>query len=706
MPSSKNDHCHKRSDALARLYAVFGDVVFLVVKKGTKRPQESAWQKISFADTQKADYQEELERCVREGGNIGVVLGPASDGLYSIDLDDDALVPDFLLLNTNLEKTTRTKGKRGNQFYFRLVPGSSYPNSQATYALRDTNGKKCGEWRCGGGGFGAQSIVFGVHPDGMNYQIEVDTPPAILEFKSLQWFYPFGQTPQKGPAPKATRQQSAERVRQQTTAAATGNAPPNPQNIYADLFASFGTPFIKTKGGMVVNQPFFARLWAKKRLAFYDYTAEDFYAYNPENGLYERLRMEKVLSLISGDVLAEGYARKFPGVAAKVNSGLLHSVANLIKCDSESSEDDFFKSDPLALPVIHAANGMVCILDNEGTLELKPFDPDFRSRNLIPIAYTPEAKCITFREQLLAPVLVVNDDIDVLQRYCGLVLLGGNRAQKILIMKGEGGTGKGTIVRLVTQIIGRDNVAQLRVEKLNGRFETARLVGKLLLNVVEATADYLNQNGAEVVKALVGHDPMEGEKKGLQEPVSFEGEFAVIVTTNEEPNVRMAGDESAWRRRLVIIEFPTARAAKAQVIEKFEEQIMQEESEGVFAWMIQGAVNHWKELKEGKGFTTTDSQKERVEGLIGRSKSAETFILTNVDSDPGGQGVTSEELYDAYSAYCVAQNWVPFPEHRFLEIAQYQFMKHLGIGKSHDIKRVDANDKTRNRRGYRGVKLK
>src|SRR3984893_84059 len=94
MPSLKNIRDPKMSDALARLYAIFGNAVFLVVPKGTKRPKESAWQKISFADTQESDYQVELERCVRAGGNIGVLLGPASDGLYSIDLDGDALVPD------------------------------------------------------------------------------------------------------------------------------------------------------------------------------------------------------------------------------------------------------------------------------------------------------------------------------------------------------------------------------------------------------------------------------------------------------------------------------------------------------------------------------------------------------------------------------------------------------------------------------------
>src|SRR3984893_8030672 len=173
MPSSKNGRCQKRSDKLANLYAVFGHAVFLVVPKGTKRPKALAWQKITFTDTQTADYQEGLEECIREGGNIGVLLGPAS-ALYSIDLDGDALVTDFLALNPCLEKTTRTKGKRGNQFFFRLPPGSQYPNSQASYAIRDSDGKKCGEWRCGGGGLGAQSIIFGVHPDGVDYQIVVD----------------------------------------------------------------------------------------------------------------------------------------------------------------------------------------------------------------------------------------------------------------------------------------------------------------------------------------------------------------------------------------------------------------------------------------------------------------------------------------------------------------------------------------------------
>ncbi len=173
---------------------------------------------------------------------------------------------------------------------------------------------------------------------------------------------------------------------------------------------------------------------------------------------HERLRIDKTLGLICADILDEGFSRKFRDVAR-----LLNSIANIIKTDSEVSEEDFFKPNAFVLPVIHAANGMVCI-DKLGSVELKSFDPEYRSRNQIDIAYSPHAECLNYREQLLDPVLCA-DDIDVLQRYCGLILLQGNRAQKLLLLLGKAGTGKGTIVRLITLVIGRAHVVQLRVAR-------------------------------------------------------------------------------------------------------------------------------------------------------------------------------------------------------------------------------------------------
>ena len=110
-----------------------------------------------------------MERsAIKQGGNIAVVLGPASGGLCAIDCDVDYEWDCFLAGNMGLQERTRTRGEDGGQVFFRLKPGSNYPNSQAVYPIK-LAGKQIGEWRCGGGGKGAYSIIFGRHPDGIDY---------------------------------------------------------------------------------------------------------------------------------------------------------------------------------------------------------------------------------------------------------------------------------------------------------------------------------------------------------------------------------------------------------------------------------------------------------------------------------------------------------------------------------------------------------
>ena len=678
------------NQTLRKLYSIFGKVVLLRAALKSKKPIASGWNRVTYADSLLHAYQSDLEQAVALGGNIGVALGPLSDGLMSIDIDQDPLVAQFLQLNPGLRNTTRTKGKRGCQLFVRLTPGTAFPNTRAVYPLKDASGVRYGEWRCGGGGLGAQSIVFGTHPEGMQYHFVVDKPPVVIDWNTIQWLAPWGSTG-AGQSPSQTLPPTAGPAQSV-----------NMQQVYADLFEAFGVPFIKNRQSYSVNQPFFARFWGSKRLAFYDRTAEDFYAYNPTNGLYERLRQDQVMGLITADIVAEGLARKFQTIAGKINSGVLGSILNLIEADPVVCKTNFFAIDLLAAPVIHAANGMVCI--EAGKAVVRAFDPKYRSRNQIAIDYVPGATCVNFTADLLEPILS-SEDIDLLQRYCGLILIGGNRAQKILMILGGGGTSKGTITRLIALVIGRANIVQLRVDQLTGRFETSRLIGKLLLNVVEATANYLNCEGAEIVKALCGHDPMEAEKKYSPELISFDGTFPIIVTSNEQLNVRLAGDETAQKRRLAIIEFPTQRLPGAQIIENYEQLLYDQESEGILAWMIEGVAKHWKELKDKKGFTLSASQQKRVDDLIGRSKSIETFVTTGLERTPAGD-VTVEELYDAYGAFCAANNWVPFVEQRFEETSRYLIQRKFGLNKRNDIQRKDCNGRWRSRRGYGLLKIK
>jgi phage/plasmid-associated DNA primase len=225
------------------------------------------------------------------------------------------------------------------------------------------------------------------------------------------------------------------------------------------------------------------------------------------------------------------------------------------------------------------------------------------------------------------------------------------------------------------------------------------LIGKLLLNVVEAPADFFAQPGAEVVKALCGHDVMNAEKKGVNDPLDLVGLFPVILSSNEQLRVRLAGDEDSWIRRILIIDFLTARAADAEIIDNFEEFLVREEGEDIFAWMIEGAQRHWCELAAHKGFASTAEQQERVHNLIARSKSIEIFIQQNLLEDPE-QNVTVNELYNAYATFCKNKAWKPVREQTFETESRHLVNQYWSVTLSHDIERREKA-----KRGYHGLAL-
>jgi len=190
---------------LDHLYAIFGRAVFLVVPRGSKNPGETGWEILTFEATQTPEYRKKLIAAIKLGGNIGVLLGPTSDGLHAIDIDRDDYVQAFLDLNPAFDGVTRTRGKKGCQIFFRLEAGTSYPNNKAFYPLKTIPGEKWGEWRCGDIG-GAQSIIYGLHPDGMRYELVSDAVTGKSDFNRIKWpadvILPWKSEPRPAPQTK------------------------------------------------------------------------------------------------------------------------------------------------------------------------------------------------------------------------------------------------------------------------------------------------------------------------------------------------------------------------------------------------------------------------------------------------------------------------------------------------------------------------
>jgi hypothetical protein len=77
------------TSVIDKLYRLFGPVVLIPIPLGTKRPILRRWQKLTFEESLLPAHRKKLEAAVARGGNIGILLGEASTGLKTIDLDGD-----------------------------------------------------------------------------------------------------------------------------------------------------------------------------------------------------------------------------------------------------------------------------------------------------------------------------------------------------------------------------------------------------------------------------------------------------------------------------------------------------------------------------------------------------------------------------------------------------------------------------------------
>jgi hypothetical protein len=188
-------------EILLELHLLLGNAVLLPIPLRQKGPQQASWQTITFADTQSQQYRDELHQAALRGGNIGVLLGPASGRLLALDLDDDSLIDKWITRHPWLADTLRTRGQRGCQFWMRLEADCQYPNSKAIFPLKE-NGKEIGELRSGGCR-GAQSVIFGIHPAGMRYQIVVNKSPIEISLADLDELAPGILFPEKAAPQKS-----------------------------------------------------------------------------------------------------------------------------------------------------------------------------------------------------------------------------------------------------------------------------------------------------------------------------------------------------------------------------------------------------------------------------------------------------------------------------------------------------------------------
>ena len=337
-----------------------------------------------------------------------------------------------------------------------------------------------------------------------------------------------------------------------------------------------------------------------------------------EDGYYKRNGILKIRQLINyylEGMSSEHYKREICGCMSDFNN----------------------KSRDALEPPLHLIN-MKNGIYNINTGELIPHSQDYYFINQIPIEYNPKAKCdnfLRFLEDVVYP-----PHIPTIQEMIGFCFYRKYFLNVAFLLVGGGRNGKGVLVNVIENLVGRCNVSTEPLEDLTTRpYSSAQLYGKLV-NIGSEISDSELKN-ANKFKIVTGNEPMKGEIK-YGATFTFKNYAKLIFNTNQVP---YSHDHSfAFKQRWIIIPFPqTFPRGEPTTNPRLDEELTtQQELQGVFNWAMEGL----RRILKNYDFTYDNTN--TYEDMINPDK---TFINAFLELDYGNF-ISNDELYEKYVDYC------------------------------------------------------
>jgi putative DNA primase/helicase len=204
-----------------------------------------------------------------------------------------------------------------------------------------------------------------------------------------------------------------------------------------------------------------------------------------------------------------------------------------------------------ASSVLNFGNGMVRWQADPDPV-LVDHHPEFMSTVRLPLEWDPTATCPMFDAFLESAV--PEDDRDRAWQVLGYLLMSGNPLQRMFMLTGTGGNGKGVYLNVVRALLGDENTAAEPLHDLSeNRFSTAELHGKLANICGDIDATFIHNTAR--IKELCGDDRMKGERKNERQ-FYFKFWGKAIFSANAVPG---SSDSSrGWTRRWEVVPFPYA----------------------------------------------------------------------------------------------------------------------------------------------------
>ncbi len=200
----------------------------------------------------------------------------------------------------------------------------------------------------------------------------------------------------------------------------------------------------------------------------------------------------------------------------------------------------------------------------------------------MPYAYDPDATCPQW-EKFLTEVIPDPDGRAFLQEWAGYLLSGRTHLEKIAVLVGATRSGKGTVGRVLRNLLGEAWVATPRLDSLGEHFGKQPLIGRLLATF--ADVDWSKKGARDTVEDLLtlsGEDHPNVPRKGM---LDWQGKLPVrlMMLSNDMPN--LPNNSGALAGRMIIVRF--GRSFLGQEDTGLTARLLTE-LPGVLLWAIEG----------------------------------------------------------------------------------------------------------------------
>lgn len=357
---------------------------------------------------------------------------------------------------------------------------------------------------------------------------------------------------------------------------------------------------------------------------------------------------------VTREILGEAYRQR-----------VCQEIIDKIRADTYIDAKDFFKEADADLCAVE--NGIL----NLKTFDLRPFGPEFRFFQKIPVRWDPQAKCPAIL--LFMSEVISTDDTRLMLELIGSCLHRSPDYLKSVMLNGEGSNGKSKLLAMLRRFLGEQNCKAISLQSMSeDQYAAAELFG-CLANVCADNADRRIRDSA-MFKSATGGDMISPNRKYLKH-LSFVPYAKFFFSTNTLP--RIDDQTYAFWRRWVVIHFANrfikqddydrlkesdrakVRVADPNILAKITTS---EELSGLLVMCVKA----FKTVMDRGGYTETQTWNEiqrswNRECNSARAFAEDTLCKGSLISDK----IPKSELRQKYVDYCNANRLKPLPDKIF-----------------------------------------